>query len=72
MTDIKEQEKPEADIVRDEKRYFDSVCIKEEIFESISHQGFAAAWNRVRLIGQQQALMERIRRNRVILAWARR
>jgi len=72
MTDIKELEKLEAEIVRDEKRYFDSVCIEGEILESISHQGYAAAWNRLRLIGQQQALMERIRRNRIILAWARR
>jgi hypothetical protein len=52
--------------------YSDSEYVEGEIFESISHQGFAAAWDRVRLIGPQQALAERIRRNKIMLAWARR
>jgi hypothetical protein len=73
MRDIKEIERLEAEIVRDETAYGVFVYIEGEIFKSISHQkGFAPAWDRVRLVGQQQALAERIRRNKIMLVWARR
>jgi hypothetical protein len=43
----------------------------DEIIKKISHQGFAAACQRVRLLGEKQALAEKIRRNKIMLAWAR-
>jgi hypothetical protein len=72
MGDRKEIEKLEAEILRDETAYSVSVYIEGEIFKSISHQGFAPAWDRIRLVGQQQALAEKIRRHKIMLVWARR
>jgi molybdenum cofactor biosynthesis enzyme MoaA len=60
-----------AEIVRDEKRYSEFVCIEGEIVKTTSHHGFAAACQRVRLLSEMQVLAERIRRNKIILARAK-
>ncbi len=52
-----EVEKLEAEIGRDEEKYGVSEYLEQEIIKTISQRGFAAA--------------ERIRRNKIMLAWAR-
>ena len=66
-----EVEKLEAEIDRDEERYGASESLEQEIIKTISQQGFAAACRRVRLLAEKQALAERIRRNKIMLAWAK-
>jgi len=51
---------------------FDGHAIREqEIIKTISQRGFADACQRVRLLAEKQGLAERIRRNKIMLAWAR-
>jgi VIT1/CCC1 family predicted Fe2+/Mn2+ transporter len=72
MKHSREIEELEARINEDERTYVASVHVEEKIIEgSPSHQGFAAAYQRVRLLGEMQALAERLRRSRIMLAWAR-
>jgi predicted esterase YcpF (UPF0227 family) len=65
-----EVEKLEAEIDRDEEKYGVSEYLEQEIIKTISQRGFAAC-QRVRLLAEKQALAERIRRNKIMLAWAR-
>jgi molybdenum cofactor biosynthesis enzyme MoaA len=66
-----EVEKLGAEIDRDEAKYGASECLEQEIIKTISQRGFAAACQRVRLLAEKQALAERIRRNKIMLTWAR-
>ena len=67
----KQIEELEAEIALDEHRYRTFVQIEGEILQNISHHGFAAACHRVRLVGEMNGLAERIRRKKIMLAWAR-
>lgn len=71
VTDEKPIEELEAEIARDEHRYRCFVDREEEILRNISQHGFAAACQRVRLVGEMQGLAERIRRKKMMLAWVR-
>lgn len=71
MRYISEVEKLGAEIDRDEEKYGASECLEQEIIKTISQRGFAAACQRVRLLAERQALAERIRRNRIMLSWAK-
>ena len=64
-------EELEAEIARDEHRYSCFVDREGEILRNISQHGFAAACQRLRLVGEMQGLAERIRRKKIMLVWAR-
>jgi hypothetical protein len=66
-----EVETLEAEIDRDDVKYGASCRLEQEIIEATSRRGFAAACQRVRLLSERQSLAERIRRNKIMLAWAR-
>jgi hypothetical protein len=66
-----EVEKLGEEINRDEEKYCASECLEQEIIKTISQRGFAAACQRVLLLAEKQALAERIRRNKIMLTWAR-
>jgi molybdenum cofactor biosynthesis enzyme MoaA len=66
-----EVEKLEAEMDRDEEKYGASEYLEQEIIKTISQRGFADACQRVRLLAEKQGLAERIRRNKIMLAWAR-
>jgi hypothetical protein len=66
-----EVEKLEAEIDRDEAKYGVSEYLEQEIIKTVSHRGFGAACRRVHLLAEKQSLAERIRRNKIMLAWAR-
>lgn len=69
---MKEQiEELKAEIARDEYRYSSLVNREGEILHNISHLGFTAACQRVRLVCEMQGLAEKIRRNKIMLTWAR-
>jgi hypothetical protein len=65
-------EELQVEIAFHEHRYHTFVRIEEEILQSISRHGFAAASQRVRLVGEMQGLGEKIRRNKIMLACERR
>jgi hypothetical protein len=64
-------EELEAEIALDEHRYGCFVDCEGAIVRNISRHGFAAACQRVRLVGEMQGLAERIRRKKIMLMWAR-
>ena len=64
-------EELKAEIARDEHRYRCFVDREGEILRNISQHGFAAACQRLRLVGEMQGLAERIRRKKIMLVWAR-
>jgi molybdenum cofactor biosynthesis enzyme MoaA len=66
-----EIEKLETEIDRDEEKYGASEYLEREIIKTISQRGFAAACQRLRLLAEKQGLAERIRRNKIMLAWAK-
>ncbi|HTF69507.1 MAG TPA: hypothetical protein VK638_43195 [Edaphobacter sp.] len=71
MKNAQEVEQLTAEITLDEKRYRTTVQVEGRIFEATAGPGFAAAWERIRLLSEMQALAENIRRNKIILASAR-
>lgn len=58
------------EIQRDESTYVAATLIETQIMETIAEGEFASAIRRTRLLAHQQALVERIRRNKIMLAWA--
>jgi hypothetical protein len=58
-------------IERDESRYRTTLQAEQQILNGTTSPGFAPAWERVRLMCERQGLPERIRRNKIMLAWAR-
>ncbi|WP_198137601.1 hypothetical protein [Terriglobus sp. TAA 43] len=57
-------------IQQDESRYVASRLIENQIIATIAEGEFASAIQRTRQLANQQALAERIRRNKIMLAWA--
>jgi hypothetical protein len=60
-----------AEIVEDKNRYSASLHMEEEVVRDISRPGFGAAHQRVRLLWEQKAIAERIRKEKIMLVWAR-
>jgi hypothetical protein len=60
-----------AEIVEDKNRYSASLHMEEEVVRGISRPGFGAAHQRVRLLWEQKAIAERIRKEKIMLVWAR-
>jgi hypothetical protein len=60
-----------AEIERDETTYRTKIQTERRILNDTANPGFAAAWERVRLLSEKQALAERIRRSKIMLGWAR-
>jgi hypothetical protein len=58
------------EIRQDESKYAASRLIETEIIETIAEGEFASAIQRTRQLAHQRALAERIRRNKIMLAWA--
>jgi len=58
------------EIKQDESKYAASTLIETQIIETITEGEFAPAIRRTRLLANQRALAEKIRRNRIMLAWA--
>lgn len=56
---------------RDENRYRATIQAEQQILNATASPGFAPAWERVRLLSERQVLAERIRRNKIMRAWAR-
>jgi molybdenum cofactor biosynthesis enzyme MoaA len=66
-----EAKKLEAEIKEDQEKYSTSLYLEERIIKNIPPKGFAAACQRIRLLAEKQALAEKIRRNKMMLASAR-
>jgi molybdenum cofactor biosynthesis enzyme MoaA len=66
-----EAKKIEAEIKEDQEKYSTSLYLEERIIKNIPRKGFAAACQRIRLLAEKQALAEKIRRNKMMLASAR-
>ena len=58
------------EIEQDESKYVASTLIETQILETLTEGEFAPAIRRTRLLAHQRALAERIRRNKIMLAWA--
>ena len=58
------------EIQHDESKYAASTLIEDEILQTVAEGGFAPAIRRTRLLAHQRTLAERIRRNKIMLAWA--
>jgi hypothetical protein len=58
------------EIQQDESKYVASTRIETQIIAAIAEGDFAPAIQRTRLRANQRALAERIRRNKIMLAWA--
>lgn len=56
--------------LRHEEKLYGQLRELESSILNTSLPGFSAACKRVRLVGQQQALAEKIRRNKLKLRWA--
>lgn len=66
----KEIEQLALEIQQDERKYIASRLIEQGIMATVSERDFAPAIQRTRLLANQRALAERIRRNKIMLAWA--
>jgi hypothetical protein len=64
-------EELETEVAEDKNRYSASLCMEEETIKTIFRPGFGAVHRRVRLLWEQQAIAERIRKNKIMLVWAR-
>jgi hypothetical protein len=64
-------EELEAEMVEGKNRYSASLHMEEEIANTISRPGFGAAHQRVRILWEQKAIAERIRKKKMMLVWAR-
>jgi len=64
-------EELEAEIVEDKNGYSELLRVEEETIKTISRAGFGAVHRRVRLLWEQRAIAERIRKNKIMLVWAR-
>lgn len=58
-------------IQEDELKYVASKLMETQIIDSIVEGEFASAIRRTRVLAHQRALAERIRRNKIMLAWHR-
>ncbi|SDF78709.1 hypothetical protein SAMN05444167_3313 [Terriglobus roseus] len=58
------------EIQQDESRYVASRLIENRIIETVAEGEFASAIQRTRQLANQRALAERIRKNKIMLAWA--
>lgn len=58
------------EIQQQESRYVASRLIENQIIATITEGEFASAIQRTRQLANQQALAERIRRNKIMLVWA--
>lgn len=65
-----EIERLTQEIQQDESEYAAYTLIEAQIIEAVAVGEFAPAIQRTRLLAHQRALSERIRRNRIMLAWA--
>ena len=63
--------KLEAEVEQNQEKYSASLHAEEDIIKIISLYGFSATCRRVRLLAERQARAEKIRRNKITLAWAR-
>lgn len=58
------------EIEQDESKYAAAILIEAQILETIVEGEFEPCIRRTRLLAHQRALAERIRRNKIMLAWA--